>query len=204
MGDGLNPALVRGRAREEASERGWQCLRVVCACVDVHVQSPQTLRDPMGCSLPASSACGILQARTLEQFAISCSRGLPRLGDRTRFCVFCFGRQVLYCRANQEARVQHSNSCFHVLNFTGKNLRKSVFSLIIRVPTYCSQFYPLAYKPKVFTVWPVQEMLADPCSHLTGLARIGREKGPHSEKSENQHAQGVWGAGHGVLGTRAA
>ena len=158
----------------------------------------------MDCSLPASSVCGILQARTLEQFAISYSRGLSRLRDRTHFCVFCVGRQVLYSRANQEARVQYYNSYFHVLNFTSKNLWKSVFSLIIRVPTYCSQFYPLAYKPKVFTVWPVQEMLADPCSHLTGLARIGREKGPHSEKSESQHAQGVWGAGHGRAGDQGS
>ena len=33
VGNGLNPALVRGRAREEASERGWQCVRGgVCVC----------------------------------------------------------------------------------------------------------------------------------------------------------------------------
>ena len=36
-------------------------------------QSCPTLRDPMGCSLPGSSVHGILQARTLEWFAISFS-----------------------------------------------------------------------------------------------------------------------------------
>ena len=34
-------------------------------------QSCPTLRDPMDCSLPGSSAPGILQARTLEWVAIS-------------------------------------------------------------------------------------------------------------------------------------
>ena len=38
-------------------------------------QSCLTLCDPVGCSLPGSSALGILQARVLEWVAISYSRG---------------------------------------------------------------------------------------------------------------------------------
>ena len=40
-------------------------------------QSYLTLRDPIDCSPPGSSVCGILQARILEQVAISFSRSLP-------------------------------------------------------------------------------------------------------------------------------
>ena len=36
-------------------------------------QSCPTLRDPMDCSLPGSSVCGILQARVLEWGAIAVS-----------------------------------------------------------------------------------------------------------------------------------
>ena len=40
-----------------------------------------TLCDPMDCSLPGSSVCGILQARILEWVAISSSRGSSRPRD---------------------------------------------------------------------------------------------------------------------------
>ena len=39
-----------------------------------------TLCDPMECSLPGSSVCGILQARILERVAIPFSRDLPDPG----------------------------------------------------------------------------------------------------------------------------
>ena len=39
-----------------------------------------TLRDPMDCSLPASSVHGIFQARVLEWGAIVFSYGFPYLG----------------------------------------------------------------------------------------------------------------------------
>ena len=38
-------------------------------------QSCLTLFDPMDCSLPGSSVCGILQAKILDWVAISFSRG---------------------------------------------------------------------------------------------------------------------------------
>ena len=42
----------------------------------------------------ASLSTGILQARTLEWVAISCSRGSSRTGEGT--CVSCIGRPILY------------------------------------------------------------------------------------------------------------
>ena len=39
-----------------------------------------SLCDPMGCSPPGSSVCGILQARILEWVAMSYSRDLPHPG----------------------------------------------------------------------------------------------------------------------------
>ena len=51
-----------------------------------------------------SSVHGILQARVLEWFAISSSRGSSQPRDQTHvFCVFCIFRQVLYHWATWEA-----------------------------------------------------------------------------------------------------
>ena len=44
-------------------------------------QSCPTLRDPMDCSLPGSSAHGIFQARVLEWVAIAFSRTLLDAGN---------------------------------------------------------------------------------------------------------------------------
>ena len=46
-------------------------------------QSCRTLCDPMDCSLPGSSVCGIFQARVLEWVAISFSRGSSQPKDWT-------------------------------------------------------------------------------------------------------------------------
>ena len=60
--------------------------------------------DPLDCSLPGSSVHGILQARTLEQVAISYSRGSSRPRDRTHIsCVSCTGRLILYHCTTWEA-----------------------------------------------------------------------------------------------------
>ena len=54
--------------------------------VKVKVKSLSRVRlcDPVDCSLPGSSAHGILQARILEWVAISFSRGSSQPRDRTR------------------------------------------------------------------------------------------------------------------------
>ena len=49
-------------------------------------QSCPTLRDPMDCSLPGSSAHGISQARVLEWGAIAFSRRILEIQDRGACC----------------------------------------------------------------------------------------------------------------------
>ena len=59
-------------------------------------QSCQTLSDPMNYSPPGSSVHGIFQARTLQQVAISHSRGSSWPRDQTHVsCIFCIGRQII-------------------------------------------------------------------------------------------------------------
>ena len=55
-----------------------------------------TLCSTMDCNLPGSSDNGIFQARILEGFAISYSRGSSQPRDQTFIsCVSCIGRQIL-------------------------------------------------------------------------------------------------------------
>ena len=58
----------------------------VCVCVHAHlvVQSCLTFCDPMNFSPPGSSVHGILQARILEQDAISFYRGSSKPRERTQ------------------------------------------------------------------------------------------------------------------------
>ena len=51
----------------------WTCVLVAQSCL--------TLCDPMACSLPDFSVCGILQARILKWVAIPFSRGSSRPKD---------------------------------------------------------------------------------------------------------------------------
>ena len=69
----------------------------MCMCT----QSCLTLRDPVDCSLPGSSAHGIFQARILEWVAVSFFRGSSQ--PRYRICISCIGRWILYHCANWEA-----------------------------------------------------------------------------------------------------
>ena len=64
----------------------------ICCCW-VLAQSCPIRCDPMACSPPGSSICGIFQARILEWIVISFSRGSFQPRDRTR--VFFIGSQVL-------------------------------------------------------------------------------------------------------------
>ena len=68
----------------------------VCVCVCVCAQSSPTICDPMNYSPPGSSVHGIFQARTLQQVAISHSRGSSWPRDQTHVsCIFCIGRQII-------------------------------------------------------------------------------------------------------------
>ena len=55
------------------TEPKTSAVTVVAAAAAKSLQSCPTLRDPMDCSPPGSSAHGIFQARTLEWVAISFS-----------------------------------------------------------------------------------------------------------------------------------
>ena len=69
----------------------------VFVCVCAYAQSYLTLCNPMDRSPPGSSAHGTLQARILEQVAISSSRESSLPKDQTCISyVSCIGRWVLY------------------------------------------------------------------------------------------------------------
>ena len=70
-------------------------------------QSCLTLCDPVDCSPPDSSVCGILQARILAWVVIPFSRGSSRSGDQTRVS----HRQILYC-------LNHQGSLFSSVQFS--------------------------------------------------------------------------------------
>ena len=74
-------------------------------CLCLVAQRCSTLYDPMDSSLPGSFVHVILQARMLEWFAISFSRGSSRPRDWTCVsCVSCItGRWILYHWATWEA-----------------------------------------------------------------------------------------------------
>ena len=66
-------------------------------CCAKSLQLCPTLCDPVDCSLPGSSVCGIIQARILEWASMASSRASSPPRDQT--CVSfssCIGRQVLY------------------------------------------------------------------------------------------------------------
>ena len=95
------------RGRAALNETAIHCKRqemlilTVCMyvfmCVCVWVQLCPTLCDPMGSSLPGSSAHGIFQARILSRVSISFSRGFSWSRDWTCIsCVSFIGRWILY------------------------------------------------------------------------------------------------------------
>ena len=89
----------------------------------VHARSYPTLCNSMDCSPPGSSVHGILQARILQQVAVSFSRGSS--WPRDRISISCIGRWILYHRATREGPPMSPNlskivsSCgFSVSNFS--------------------------------------------------------------------------------------
>ena len=85
------------------------CCLVVCLC--------PTLCDPMNCSPPGSSVCGISQARILEWVAIPFSRGSSGPRDRTH--VSCIAGRFFTIWATREAPFFHSE---YVLNMLSESL----------------------------------------------------------------------------------
>ena len=72
-------------------------------CVHAQSFSHGLFCDPMDCSLPGTSVCGILQARILEWVAIPFSRGSSRPRDWTWVSgLSCTGRWILYHWATWE------------------------------------------------------------------------------------------------------
>ena len=75
-------------------------------------QSCLILYNPMDCSPPSSSVRGIFQARILEWFTISSSRGYSGPRDQTYISfVSCIGRWILYYWCHLESPV-----CVHQQN----------------------------------------------------------------------------------------
>ena len=77
-----NIELNNNRKETGALSFSWLCS--VLFCEGEVAQSYLTLCDPVDCSLPGFSIYGILQARILEWFTISFSRGSSLSRDRTR------------------------------------------------------------------------------------------------------------------------
>ena len=102
------------------------------------VQSHLTLCNPMGHSPTGSSVHGTLQARILEQVAISFSRGPSRSSDPTHVsCISCTGRRVLYHCPTWEALYENGthyrviqNMRFHPFHPKFEKRQCSVFQLI--------------------------------------------------------------------------
>ena len=67
----------------------------MCVCVLV-AQSFPTLCDSMHCSLPGSSAHGILQARILEWVAIPFARGSSQPRDQTQVSCIMHKKAKIY------------------------------------------------------------------------------------------------------------
>ena len=83
---------VQHNLATEQQQRGGKYIPV-CVCMNWHVcmcvlvtQLCLTLYDPVDCSPPGFSVREILQARILEQFAISFSRGSSQPRNRTQDC----------------------------------------------------------------------------------------------------------------------
>ena len=78
---------------ENNRSAGHSCLTLACWC-GVAAKSCLTFLQPMDCRPPVFSVHGISLVGTLEQIAISYSRGFPWPRDRT--CGSCIGRRILY------------------------------------------------------------------------------------------------------------
>ena len=97
----------------------------MCVC---GAQLCLTFRDPMDCTLPGFSVCGIFQARTLEWVVISYCRGSsqPRNWNRIS-CVSCVGRRIVchwatfgrisYVKCWQSSRLSNQRCSFYTFSY---------------------------------------------------------------------------------------
>ena len=106
------------------------CLWQLLLCKTVLVRSVRSLCTPMDCSLPSSSVHGTSQARILEWFVISSSRGSSRHRDWT--CVSCITGRCLITEPPGIVKWYFSISIFPSTFINWKSsIRKSYpFSLI--------------------------------------------------------------------------
>ena len=92
-----------------------------CMCAK-SLQSCLNLCDPTDCSPPSSSVHGIVQARILEQVAISFSRG--SFQPRNQTCISFIGRQILYHPLSRQespyARVNNNKMQFVIKHKKGQ------------------------------------------------------------------------------------
>ena len=73
------------------------CVKNINPCLGILVCVLSVRSDPMDYSPPGSSVHGIFQARTLEQVAISSSRGSSQPRNETCVsCISCIGSRTLY------------------------------------------------------------------------------------------------------------
>ena len=121
--------------------------------------------DPMNCSLPGSSVHGILQARILEQLAISFSRGNFPTQELNPSFPHC--RQMLYRLSYRGSPLHH---CWLLFNHT-------------TILSYLSETEILL--PKIYTHISIHVSI--PCFHeITCIFRSSSKRSPPSVGSTEQ------------------
>ena len=83
------------------------CLKLLVYFTCLQAQSGPTLCNPMDCSLPGSSAHGILQARILEWVVMPSSRGSSQ--PRDRICVSWIASGFFTTEPPGKPNLFHSN-----------------------------------------------------------------------------------------------
>ena len=106
-------ALQTPLSMEFSRQEYWRELPFSIPCLCVHVclvaLSRLILCDPMDCSPPGSSICGIFHLRVLEWVAISSSRGSSQPKDRIRVsCVVFIAERFFICWVTREAILMYA------------------------------------------------------------------------------------------------
>ena len=107
----------------------FKACRIVPGSESEVAQSCPTLWDPLDCSLPGSSVHGIFQARVLEWFAISFSRGSFWLRDQTQ--VSCIAGRCFILWATREAQVKPNSVILNGSQSSSLKSKNLVLSLVL-------------------------------------------------------------------------